>query len=763
MAAPSAYAARPLHGLRRAVIAALFVAAILGGSLLGVILAYESDLPQVSSLEDFQPNIITQVFAGDGSILGEFAIEKRVIISFRDIPPVLRNAIVAVEDADFWKHLGVNPWRIPGAALANLRSGHKGQGFSTLTMQLSRLLFLTPEKTYERKVKEVILAFQIEKNFTKEEIFTLYCNQVYFGNGNYGVEAASQFFFGKHIKDLTLAEAALIAGLPQNPSRLSPVESSEKARERRNHVLDRMAEEKYATAAEVERAKREPVVLHLRKEPPSIAPYFLEEVRKYLEREYGSQRIYQGGLRVYATLDPATQSAANAAVRKGLRILDRRSRGFVPTKASVLKDGKFPDPIHLEEWDWPVAAGDVVRGVVLESDRASAVVQIGPYTARLGPKEIEWTRRGNVAEALPRGGIAPFLIQSLSDDNKAQVVLEQEPKVEGALVAMDVKTGSVRAMVGGYDFARSKFNRATQAMRQVGSAFKPFIYSAAIEKMGWTPASIIVDSPISFPNPWNKTVWAPKNYDLRYLGPVTMRKALEESRNVPAVKTLQAEGVQTGIEYARKLGLTGELPPFLPIALGAGEATPLEMTAAFGTFANQGLRMKPLLITRITDREGNIIEENRPEAIDAIRADTAYLMTSLLRGVVERGTAVRARALKRPVAGKTGTTNDFTDAWFIGFEPSLAAAVWVGYDEKKDSLGPHEEGARAALPIWMDFWAQAMKDKPIEDYSIPANIVFVPVDTLGRPARPGAPGVEMEAFVAGTEPKAVLAASTGPP
>ena len=306
MAAPATTAAPPLHGLRRAVIAALFVAAILGGSLLGVFLAYESDLPQVSSLEDFQPNIITQVFAADGSVLGEFAIEKRVVVSFRDIPPVLRNAIVAVEDADFWKHLGVNPWRIPSAAFANLRSGHKGQGFSTLTMQLSRLLFLTPEKTYERKIKEVILAFQIEKNFTKEEIFTLYCNQVYFGHGNYGVEAASQFFFGKHIKDLSLAEAALLAGLPQNPSRLSPVETPERARERRNHVLDRMAEEKYATAAEVATAKRTPLTLHLRKEPPSIAPYFLEEVRKYLEREYGSQRIYQGGLRVYATLDPET-------------------------------------------------------------------------------------------------------------------------------------------------------------------------------------------------------------------------------------------------------------------------------------------------------------------------------------------------------------------------------------------------------------------------------------------------------------------------
>ncbi len=752
--------------MRRAVTILLFVAAILGGALLGIFLAYGSDLPQVSSLEDFEPNVITQVYAADGSILGEFAIEKRVIVSFKDIPLVLRNAIVAVEDADFWKHIGINPWRVPGAALANFRSGHFRQGFSTLTMQLSRLLFLTPEKTPERKIKEIILAFQIEKNFTKEEIFTLYCNQVYFGHGNYGVEAASQFFFGKSVKDLKLEEAALLAGIPQNARRLSPVDSPERAVSRRNHVLDRMVEEKYLTPIEAGAAKAAPVVLHVRKNPPSIAPYFLEEVRKYLEREYGSQRIYQGGLKVYTTLDPSLQKAANDAVGKGLRILDRRSRGFVPTTASILKDGQFPDPVRLDEWDWPMAAGSVVRGVVLASDRATAVVQIGDYRARVTAKEIEWTRRTGVGEVLPRGAIAPFVIQSLSevgDKKEAKVLLEQEPKVEGALLAMEVKTGAVRAMVGGYDFERSKFNRATQAMRQVGSAFKPIIYSAAIEKMGWTPATIIVDSPISFPNPWNKTVWSPHNYDGEYWGPIPLRRALEHSRNIPAVKTLQAEGVETGIEYARKLGLSGEFPPFLPIALGAGEATPAEMVAAYGAFANQGLRMKPMLLTRITDRDGNIIEEDRPEAKDAIRADTAYIMTSLLKGVVEHGTAVRARALQRSIAGKTGTTNDFTDAWFIGYEPSLAAVVWVGYDEKRESLGPHEEGARAALPIWMDFWAQAMKDKPVEEYPIPGNIVFVPVDDMGRPARPGVPGVQMEAFVAGTEPKATQSASAGAP
>ncbi|HVQ30643.1 MAG TPA: PBP1A family penicillin-binding protein [Vicinamibacteria bacterium] len=741
---------------RRIIVTTLLTGAVVAGALFGVFLAYESDLPQVTSLEDFQPNIITQVFAADGSILGEFAIERRVVVAFKDIPPVLRNAVVAVEDADFWKHMGVNPWRVPAAAVANFRSGRRGQGASTLTMQLSRLLFLTPEKTPERKIKEVILAFQLEKNFTKEEIFTLYCNQVYFGHGNYGVEAASQFFFGKRARDLSLAEAALVAGLPQNPGRLSPIDTPDRVLARRNHVLDRMAEEKYISAAEAEAAQAEPIALRLHKDPPTIAPYFLEEVRKYLEKEYGSQRIYQGGLRVYTTLDPGMQRLAVQALRKGLRTLDRRARGYVPPETTLLKNGLLPDPVHLDEWDWPIAVGDVVHGVVTASDRSIALVQIGEYKAKVTPLEIAWTRRTNVAEVLPRGTIAPFLVQALTKDGEkreAKIQLEQDPKVEGALLAMDVKSGAVKAMVGGYDFEKSKFNRATQAMRQVGSAFKPIVYSAAVEKMGWTAATTIVDSPISFTNPWNKTVWSPQNYDYRYLGPIPLRRAIEQSRNVPAVKTLQAEGVEVGIDYARKLGLAGELPPYLPIALGAGEATLQEMVGAFSTFANQGLRMKPMLITRITDREGNAIEENRSQAKDAIRADTAYIMTSLLRGVIERGTAVRAKALGRPIAGKTGTTNDFTDAWFIGFEPSLCAGVWVGFDEKKDSLGKDETGGHAALPIWLDFWKPLMAEKPVEEFSIPANIVFVPVDEMGQPGHAGMPGVQMEAFVAGTEPR----------
>jgi penicillin-binding protein 1A len=739
--------------MRRLAVSATFAAAIFGGALIGVILALESDLPQVSSLEDFRPNTITQVFARDGSLIGQFAIERRVVVGFNDIPPVLRNAIVAVEDAEFWKHLGINPWAIPGAALANLRSGRIARGFSTLTMQLSRLLFLTPEKTYERKIKEIILAFQIEKRFTKEEIFTLYCNQIYYGHGRYGVEAASQFFLGKSVRDLDLPDAALLAGLIQNPFRLSPIEHPDRAIQRRNIVLERMQEEKYITREEADRAKLAALNLRLRKEPPSIAPHFIEEVRKYLEQEYGSQRIYQGGLRVHTTLDPSLQRAAVDSLREGLRRLDRQARGYIPCSVSILKDGAFPDPLILEDWNSPFGVGDVVKGVVLQSERYSATVRIGDYQAHVTPADVAWTGRRRVDLALPRGCVAPFRIHSLSDSlvRAARVELEQEPLVEGALVALDVRTGAVRAMVGGFDFEHSKFNRATQAYRQVGSAFKPIIYTAAIEHDGWTPATLIIDAPISFPNPAMNQVWTPQNYDLSFLGPITLRHALEKSRNIPAIKTLQAIGVETGIEYAKKLGLSREMPPYLPIAIGAGEATPLEMTAAFATFANQGLRMEPFLIERITDQRDNIIEERRPRAVDAIRADTAYLITSLLRGVVERGTATRARSLKRPIAGKTGTTNDWTDGWFIGYEPGLASGVWVGFDDQTHSLGRGQDGARTALPIWMDFWKKATKDSPIEEFPIPGNIVFIPVDTMGHPARPGEPGVYMEAFVAGSK------------
>jgi penicillin-binding protein 1A len=423
----------------------------------------------------------------------------------------------------------------------------------------------------------------------------------------------------------------------------------------------------------------------------------------------------------------------------------------------VLVDGVLPEPLALDDWSDKLLVGQIVRGVVIAVERGAATVRVGTHEARLRPADVAWTGRTALTEVFKQGDIAPFTIAALPAEDgsgELKLTLEQDPAVEGALLALDVKTGAVRAMVGGYDYGRSKFNRATQARRQAGSTFKPFVYAAAIEARGYTPATTILDAPLVFPARAGAPAWAPRNYDGSFWGPIPLRRALENSRNIPAIRTLQAIGVETGIAYARKLGLQGELPPYLPIAIGAGEASLSEMVSAFAAFANQGLRMEPWFVTRITDRDDNVIEENRPRGSEGLRADTAYIMASLLRGVVERGTATRARALGRPIGGKTGTTDDFTDGWFIGFEPGLAAGVWVGFDDKRKSLGRGQDGARSALPIWIDFWKQAMADMPIEEYPVPGNILLVPVDAAGRLGRPGAEGVRLEPFVAGSEPGA---------
>ena len=698
----------------------LIAASIVLGSLVGALMAIGSDLPQVEQLEELKPNIVTQVFAADGSILGEFAIEKRVIVRYEEIPEVLRNAIIATEDENFFNHIGINLWRIPGALYANFRSGRKGQGFSTLTMQLSRLLFLSPEKTYERKLREILLALEIERRFTKKEIFTLYCNLVNFGHGNYGVEAASRFYFGKSAKDLNLEEAALIAGIPQSPTRLSPLDHPEAAQRRRNHALDRMVAEKYITPAQAQLAQGQPLGVIARRSPSSIAPYFLEEVRKTLERDYGFTGIYKSGLKVYTTLDPPLQVVANRAVRDGILRNDRGARGFKPVKESALKDGVIPEGFTLPDWRQPFDVGDVVRGVVAWAERDMAGVQIGETQGRLPLKSIAWTGRSRVSDVVKTGDIVPVRILKLEGTEAkriAEVALEQEPEAESAFLAMDTRSGAVKAMVGGFDFERSKFNRAVQAHRQTGSIFKAIVYSAAVESLGWGPETLIVDSPITFTTAGSPT-WSPHNYDMRFEGTITVQHAIEQSRNIPAIKTLQAIGVEKGIEYARKLGLKDELPPYLPIAIGAGEATLDEMVAAFGTIANEGLRMTPMLISRITDNEGNVLEEKLPEAHDALRPETAATMANLLRGVVLRGTAQRAASLGRPLCGKTGTTDNWSDTWFVGFERDMVAGVWSGFDDKRKSLGRAQDGARTSLPIFMDFWKEAIKRLP-KDQAFP--------------------------------------------
>ena len=690
--------------------------AILFGSLVGALMAIGSDLPQVEELEELKPNIVTQVFAADGSILGEFAIEKRVLVRYEEIPDVLRNAIIATEDENFFNHIGINVWRIPAAVWANFRSGRKGQGFSTLTMQLSRLLFLSPQKTYERKIREILLALEIERRFTKKEIFALYCNLVNFGHGHYGVEAASRFYFGKSAKDLNLEEAALIAGIPQSPPRLSPLDHPQAATRRRGLVLNRMVAENYLTVAQAAEAQAKPLGVNARRSPLSIAPHFLEEVRKALERDYGFAGIYREGLKVYTTLDPTLQLTANRAVRDGILRNDRSARGYKSARPSALKDGAIPEGFSLPDWRQPFGVGDVTRGVVTAADRDVAIINLGDTLARLPAKGVAWTAKTRVSDVVKVGDIVLVRILRREDATERRVVevsLEQEPEAESAFLAMDTRTGAVRAMVGGFDFERSKFNRAVQAHRQTGSIFKAIVYSAAVESLRWTPQTLIVDAPISFTTAGSPT-WSPNNYDMKFAGTITVQQAVEGSRNIPAIKTLQAIGIEKGIEYARKLGLKDELPPYLPIAIGAGEATLDEMVAAFGAIANEGLRMTPMLITRITDSEGNVLEEKLPEAHDALRPETAAIMANILHGVVQRGTAVRARSLGRPLGGKTGTTDNWSDTWFVGFEREMVAGVWSGFDDKRKSLGRGQDGARTSLPIFIEFWKEALKKLPAE-------------------------------------------------
>jgi penicillin-binding protein 1A len=736
---------------RQALLVALFVVTALLGALSGALFVYAGDLPQISALDDYAPNTITRILADDGQVVGEFATERRVIIGYDQIAPRLRQAILASEDREFDRHVGLSIQRIVIALVKDVMERRKAAGASTLTQQLARNLFLTPEKTWERKIKEALLAIQIEKRYTKPEIFTLYCNQIYLGHGAYGVEAASRLYFGKSARDLSLAEAALIAGIIQSPSRQSPYVDPERARWRRNYALTRMAEDGYITAAEAEAARQAPIVtVGLTGEGDSVAPYFVEEVRKYLEAKYGAKRLYESGLSVRTSLNVRLQRAANAAVEAGLRALDKR-RGWRKPRRNVLRERSTIDGFQHERWRQPLVEGAVVPAIVSGTEGGRIHARVGPLTVEIARNGFAWTRRQAPQLVAPGDLIEVRLLKR--GDGTFTATLEQEPLVEGALLAIDNRSGRVIAMVGGYAFGRSKFNRAVQAYRQLGSTFKPVVYTAAIDR-GFTPVTILQDTPVSFPAGPGQPPYAPTNYDGRWQGPITLRRALEQSRNVPAVRVMEELGPRQVLAYARRLGLESPMQPYLSTALGAGEATLLEVTSAFSVFPNQGVRMRPSLVNQIVDRAGNVLEANRPSPVDAIRADTAFILTSLLQGVVLRGTAGRAASLGWPLGGKTGTTNDYTDAWFVGFDPDITVGVWVGMDQKKP-LGPAETGATAALPIWMDFvkaWTEGRQEKP--EFSAPGNVLFVAVDRAsGTPvADASAPGVLREAFISGTQP-----------
>jgi penicillin-binding protein 1A len=694
----------------RLLFALLVLLAALAGSTAGLLLVYSTDLPQVEELEHYRPSSITELYDDRDRIVGSFALQRRVVAAYDDYPQALRDALVSIEDKDFYRHSGIDLWRIAGAAYRDIESGGRVQGASTLTMQLARNLFLSPDRSFHRKIEEALLAIQIERRFTKPQIFTLYANQIFLGHGVYGFESASEFYFSKPAKKLTLEEAALLAGLPKAPGLYSPISHPDRSIKRRNLVLNAMLEDGKITAQQAAESKAKPIVLNVEHDPNSLAPYFVEEIRRYLEGKYGTDQVHTGGLKVYTSLDVDLQRTANQAVLDGLAAYEKRHgwRGNLPNALAL---GSTLDKYQDPDWDSEPEVNGYIHALVTAVSPGAATIKFGSYMTMLSRADVAWTQR-KLADILSLGDIVYVRIVSLTP---TRVTLEQDSGAQGALLALDNSTGEIKALVGGRDFNQSKFDRATQALRQTGSSFKPYVYTAAIDQ-GASPDDTILDAPVTFQT--GPTPYTPHNYDEKFEGTITLRRALAQSRNIPALKLADRIGIRTVIDYAHRFGVTSNIPAYLPVALGSAEITLFEQTAAFSVFPNDGVRLTPRLITKVTDYEGRVLEEDFPDVKDVISARTARIMTSMLREVVLHGTGIAAASMKYPLAGKTGTTNDFTDAWFLGFSPSMTCGVWVGYDEKK-SLGPKETGARAALPIWMDFMKVALAGKDPGDFQLP--------------------------------------------
>ncbi len=688
------------------------------GALGGLVFVYSSDLPQVRELEDYRPDVMTELYADDGTLIGSFALERRVIVTYNRIPSLLKDAVLSVEDRHFESHWGVDTLRILRAGITDLLEWRKAQGASTLTQQLSRMLFLTPERSFRRKFQEILMAIQIERRFTKPQIFAMYANQVSLGHGNYGFEAGAEFYFAKHLDQLALPEAALLAGIPKSATLYSPILHPDRALQRRNLVLAAMLENRKITPAQYREAKAAPLGLNIQRWNNNTAPYFVEDIRQFLEKKYGTEAVHEKGLRVYTTLSVRMQRVAEHALRLGLHEDDKR-RGWRGPEKNILKkpftlaNGRPATLLTYSDDDWkkPLEPGNWVHGLVTEVKPDHALVRFGNLTARLNAPDSSWTKKSKADQVFAPGDVDLFFIKEMKGQ-ALHVTLDQRPSVQGAMVAIENSTGAIKAMVGGYDFEESKFNRARQAERQVGSSFKIYVYSQALLD-GASPFETILDAPVSFPSP--SGVWSPHNIDNKFEGTITLLHALAESRNVPAVRLLAKVGIDKVIKLCRKFGITSRLVANLPLALGASDLTLLEHTSAFTTFPNDGVHIAPRMIERVTNYDGRLVDDFPPEVSDVLPAPVARLMVSMLREVVNSGTAAKAKSLERPLAGKTGTTNDFSDAWFIGFSPSLTCGLWVGFDDHRP-LGPREEGAHVALPIWMEFMGEALKDQPVEDF-----------------------------------------------
>ncbi len=791
---------RPKQKKKRGFALSLIYAFILSSILfvlsgVALFLYYSKHLPDYQPLKERNLNASTIVYSEEDEVVGKFLLENRIPISYERTPKLLIHAFVAAEDAEFFQHRGIDYKGIARALLKNLMAGRIVQGGSTITQQVTKTFFLTPQRSLLRKLKEVAYAFGLEHHLTKEEILSLYLNNIYLGNGAYGIEAAAESYFNKRTEQLNLAEMAMMAGLVKAPSRYSPINNFNRAKSRQTYVLGRMAELGFVTQEQKERALRTPIKLQSRESAYfSKAPYFTEFIRHQVEKKYGKEKLYQEGLRIYTTLDLSLQKAAQRAIETGLRELDKRQgfRGPIRT----LPPNEVKNLTHKKGASSPLSFQQTHEAVILAKDDAkksfSAWVEdrrgVLPYSEMAWALTIKPTPTFNPgkvkdpSDLLKPGDVVEVRAREPAQKDQPPILsLEQDPVVQGALLCIDPKTGHVKAMVGGRDFSESQFNRAVSSHRQPGSAFKPLIYAAAIEK-GYTPSTVLMDSPIEYSDNDGGTYWAPKNYDKGYMGPITFRNALAHSRNVVTVKILEDIGIGYALKFIKKMGIESPVKRNLSIALGTSDISMPEMVSAFGIFANGGERVKPIFIRKIATMRGEVLEENDPyieleekeereeneEPSEkpatplkerVISAQQAFLMTHLLEGVVQHGTGQRAKSLGRPIAGKTGTSSDYADAWFVGYTPSLLAAVWVGFDDKA-SLGKNETGARAALPIWISFMERALRETPSEPFRVPEGITLVRVNLeSGLPASGDPKDMILEAFVDGNVPTPVEKAS----
>ncbi len=718
------------------------------GALSGLLLIYTVDLPQIQDLERYRPNTTTLLYDAHGSQIGSFALERRIVVGYDDLSPLLRHAVISIEDKNFESHWGVNLFRVAGAAYRDLTADRRAQGASTLTMQLAKNLFLSPERSFHRKLQEVLLSIQIERNFTKQQIFTLYANQIYLGQGVYGFEAGSEYYFSKPAREVTLPEAALLAALPRGPSYYSPVTHPERALVRRNLVLNAMLEDGVITAQQAAEAKASPLGLHIEPPPNTVAPWFVEEVRKELDRRFGSDMVHQSGLRVYTTLDLKLQQAANAAVLDGLAAYERR-RGWRGNLLNVIAAGSSIDAFRHPDWNSDPTPGTYIHGVVTEALPYEVTVRVGENrSAIIAPEGWAWTKKELATDLLQTGDIVYVHIlpqaagqQAASkiavaspvesgqeDGNLLEASLEQDSGVQAALMAVDNPSGDILALVGGRDFNLSQYDRAIQAQRQTGSSFKVYDYTAAMEN-GYKPDSIILDGPTTFRTA--SGLYIPHDYEHRYLGNVTLLRAFADSLNIPALKLAEQVGIQKVIATAHRFGVTSDIPAFLPIALGAAEISLDEQVAAYSSFPNDGIRVTPHFVHRVTTADGEVLWDDTPDVHVSTDQKTARQMMQMFEAVAHQGTGAVASQLHHPLGGKTGTTNDFTDAWFLGFSPSITCGVWVGYDDRQ-SLGDKETGARVALPIWMSFMRTAIADHPDEAFPGEASTVPIPANISER-------------------------------